>query len=118
MKDHFDGNKSITLQPGDSAVPYTFTYSACSSATANDGSIPFGTEISSVAVKAYNDAGTDVTAQMINASSETDNVVSVALNYPSTTGDGCYHIEIILTPDSGAKMEADFVRVYAGDAAA
>ena len=113
MKDSFNGTKIISLQPADVAVPYTFTFGICTSATANDGAIPFGDTIASVIVKAYNEAGTDVTAAMISAQSEASEVVTVTLKYPANAGR--YSLEFVVTLTGGAVMEFDFTRVYALD---
>ena len=118
MADNFQGTKTINLQPSDSAVPYTFTYSVCSSATANDGSLPFGTLISTADVKAFDENGADVTTEIVHNDSNTTTVVSVALKYPATSKEGRYSLEIVLTLDNGAVMETDFVRVFAKDVAA
>ena len=116
--DSFTGSDRIILQPGSDAVPYTFTFSVASSATANDGSIPYGTTISSVAVKAFDEGGTDRTTEIVDSSSVSSPTVSVALNYPSTTGAGRYSLEIVCTLSSTAVMEFDFLRVFAEDIAA
>ena len=116
MADSFQGIQKITVQPGCDTVPYTFTFAACSSASANDGSIPYNTTISSSAVKAFDEAGTDSTAVLISSSSTATPVVTVSLEYP--TNAGRYSLEIVLTLNSGAKMEFDFTRVFAEDIAA
>lgn len=114
MGDNFQGRKRISLQPNDSAVPYTFTINVCSSTTANDGFIPYGTVVSSVSVKAYNASGTDITDTMIEGTpTVSNNVVTVNLNYPGATGE--YKLTFILTLDSGAVIEADFTRIDAED---
>lgn len=111
--DDFTGTKDIILQANSSAVPYTFTFGVCSSATANDGFLPYGTNISSVAMTAAKDDGTSATSDLIDSSSVASNVVTVALNYPSTNGVGVYYLTFKLTLDSGTILEADFKRVYA-----
>ena len=116
--DSFQSTEKIIVQPGTSAVPYTFTFAACSSATANDGSLPFDTTISSAAVKAFSTAGTDVTAELIDSSSSSSTVVTVALNYPTSYGAGRYSIEMLLTLSTGAVIEADFTRIFVKDIAA
>ena len=50
MDDDFQGNDPIVLQPNDAAVPFTFATPVCTSATANDGAIPYGDSASSAAV--------------------------------------------------------------------
>jgi len=116
MSDSFQGVDKIVLQPGSATVPYTFTFAACSSATANDGSIPFGTTISTAVVKAFDEAGTDSTAAMISAQSLVSPVVTVSLKWP--TAAGRYSLEFVLTLSTSAVLEFDFTRVYAEDTAA
>ena len=118
MADSFDGIDTIILQPGSATVPYTFTFSACSSTTANDGSIPYNTTISSAVVKAFDEGGTDRTSELIASESNTTTVITVNMKYPATTGAGRYSVEFVLTLSSGAVMEFDFTRVYAKDIAA
>ena len=118
MSDSFDKTNAIILQPGDATVPYTFTFAACTSATANDGSIPFGSLISTYVVKAFDESGADVTTDLVVSDSSTTLVVTVNLKYPATPGAGRYSIEIVLTLDTAAVMEFDFTRIYAKDIAA
>lgn len=115
-KDSFQGYDKILLQPGSSAVPYMFTFEACSSTTANDGSIPSGETITDATVSAFDSDGTDVTSELVDSSSFSTTTVTVYLNYPSTSGAGRYHLEILLEMTvSGAILEFDFTRVYAED---
>jgi len=119
MADNYQGTKTITLQPGDATVPYTFTFDICSSATANDGAIPFGDTISTAVVKIFSEAGTDVTASMLSiAATVALTVVTVKLKYPAGVdppGAGRYSIEFILTLASTAVMEFDFTRLFVED---
>ncbi|MBW2606136.1 MAG: hypothetical protein JRD05_00725 [Deltaproteobacteria bacterium] len=115
MKDSFQGVESIILQPGSETVPYTFTFAAASSATANDGSIPYGSTISGADVTAFDKDGADRTSEMVVSETNTTTVVTISLKYPATTGNGRYSLEIVLTLSTGAKMEFDFNRVYARD---
>jgi len=114
MADSFQGLKSIIVQPG-SNITRTFTFAACSSATANDGSIPYGVTIASAAVKAFAKDGTDSTTDLIVSSSTTTLVVSVRIKYPVTGGAGRYSLEIVLTFSDGQTEEYDFTRVHATD---
>lgn len=118
MSDLFETLGTITLQPGSATVPYTFTFAAASSATANDGSIPYGATISTVDVKAFDAAGNDVTSEMVVSESNTTLVETVNLKYPATTGEGVYSLEFLLTLSTGAVMEFDFTRVNAEDISA
>lgn len=115
-KDSFKGTKVIRLQPGTTKAPYQFTFEVNSSLTANDGAIPYGTTITSAAVKAFDEAGTDATAELINSTTNTDTVVKVLLKYP--TDAGRYSLEIVLTLTDTSTEEFDFTRIYAEDVAA
>jgi len=115
MADHFQGVADIILQPGDSAVPYTFTFSAATTGTANDGSIPYNTTIASAVIKAIDEAGVDKTTEVIDSETNTSLVLTISLNYPATAGVGRYSLEMLVTLNSGTVMEFDFTRVYAED---
>ena len=107
----------IVLQPGDSAVPYAFGFTINSSATANDGAIPFAQTVTEIAVTVHLDDAdnTDKTSEVVNSSSLADNILTVFLDYPSTTGAGCYHLKILATLSGSAVMEFDFNRISARD---
>lgn len=111
----FKGREKIQLQPGDLGVPYRFAFSVCTSETSNDGAIPYGDSVASCAVTAHTEAGTDVTSELISTSSVGGNAVSVSLDYPSTTGEGNYHLKFVVTTANGVKIEFDFNRVVAKD---
>ena len=110
MLDSFSGVKNIIVQPNTNGATYTFTFSVCSSATANDGFLPYGETISSVAVTAHTESGTDATSSLITGiPTVSSNVVTVRLKYPSAVG--TYHLQFVLTLASGGIEEADFNRV-------
>lgn len=112
VQDDFQGVSWISLQANDSKVPFSFPFSICSSATANDGSLPYGTNISSVTVAAYNSAGTAVTSTMISGTpTESTNTVTVKLNWPGAVD--IYKLTFVVTLDNAdaTKMEFDFKRV-------
>ena len=109
----FKEQGDITVQPGDVKVPYSFNLPACSSASANDGAIPFGTTISSVVVTGEKADGTIATG-LVASSSVTSNIVTVDLTYPST-GEGLYHLEFVCKLDTNAYIEFDFNRVKVRD---
>ena len=108
-------NAQIILQPYTEAAPYTFTFTICSSATANDGAIPYGDSVSACTVKAYDADNEDVTSEIIDSSSVANNVVSVALNYPATSGAGSYKLTFQVATTNGAHLEFDFGGTYAPD---
>lgn len=112
----FKGTKSITLQPKSADVPYTFSFPACSSASANDGLLPFGHTIDTCDVTAYDAAGNDVTAEMVGAQVLiVDNVVGIQLTYPATSGPGTYRLTFEITTDGNAVDEFDFDNVVVVD---
>ena len=106
---------NIILQPTTAKAPYTFTFPVCSSATANDGIIPYGDSLSACTVKVYDADGNDVTSEVLDASSVAGNVVTVELNYPSTSGPGKYKLTFEYTTTNGYSDQADFNRVVATD---
>lgn len=109
----FQTTGQITLQPGDS-MGYAFEITVASAANANDGYIPFGTNVASVSVVAYNSDGTDVTSLLIvGTPTVTSNVINIRLQYPGTNGR--YKLTFDLTLDNGWTKEADFGRVIAED---
>lgn len=77
------GGKVYELRVGDSKVPYSLGIPICSSATANDGSFPYGTSFDSVdSFIIKNRAGTDVTSTMLEGSATiTDGVLGFDLNH-------------------------------------
>ena len=115
--DSFQGTNSITVQPSTDAVPYTFTFKACTTATANDGSLPFSTTIASITVKAFTVAGTE-DAELVESSSVLTPVVTATLTYPTTNGAGRDSLEFVLTLNTGAVMEFDYTRVFVKDISA
>ena len=112
----FKGTGEIVIQPSDVGVIYSFGFSASTSATANDGSIPYGTSISSVVVAAFKETATRTTdTDLVTSSSVTSNVVSVVLKWPTTNGAGLYTLRFFCTLSDGEKIEYDFGRVIARD---
>lgn len=107
MSDDFEGREYITLRPGASKVARTFAIEVCSSATANDGRIPYGRTVASVVVTAYSSSNTVVTTELIYGTpSVAANVVTIRFNYPSTTGVGFYEIKILATLDDGSTIDS------------
>lgn len=114
MSDSFQDADPIILQPG-SSLTRTFTFAACTSATANDGSIPHGTLVSTVDVTIFDESGDDKTTEIVVSESNTSLVETMKLKYPATAGTGRYSIEMIVTLDDGDVMEFDFTRLFALD---
>ena len=114
---NFKGSEKITLQPSDNYVPYSFEFAPCSTASLNDGAIPYGTNIASISVTAEDQDGTDATAELIKGASLSSNVVTIYLKYPATLTNGTYDLTFSATLDNSVRtrFESDFNRVYAGD---
>jgi len=115
--DSFSTKGSVDLQPTSAKDERTFEVTVCTSATANDGQLPYGATIASVAVIAYDKDGTVCTSELIEGTpSVSDFLVTVQFNYPSTTGEGIYKIsiDVTLTGDSNV-IPLDFKRIVAHD---
>lgn len=110
---YFTGTKAIIIQPSDSAVPYTFHFTVCSNATANDGAIPYGLTITNSTVTAHREDGTAVTTGIISVTSLTSYITTVLLSYPTSTGvvAGKYHLTFKNTLSDTSIKEFDFNRV-------
>ncbi|NOR27598.1 MAG: hypothetical protein GQ540_03605 [Lutibacter sp.] len=113
--DNFQGTRDIILQTNSKDVPYSFTFTVNSSATANDGALPFGTNVSTAVVTAHIAETGVADSEIVANSSVGSNVVTVDMTYPSTNGVNWYHLTFVLTLDNGAILEFDYNRVYVED---
>lgn len=111
----FQGTDPITLQPTEDGVPFRFIFTVQTAVDSNDGAIPFGDVIDVCIVKGYDAEGNDVTSELVSNSTKTDTVVTVVLDYPSTSGDGRYKLTFQITTANGIQLEFDFNRVQAKD---
>lgn len=111
--DSFKGTKDIVLQPLSDKVPYSFRVTVCTSATTNDGYIPYNTSVTAAEVTAFDDEGNDVTAEMVDSTNLVSNIITVNLNYPSVSGEGNYSLRFELELSNGSTEEADFERICA-----
>jgi hypothetical protein len=105
------GNALIRLRPGDE-LTYEFAAAPCSSRTANDGAIPFGTNVSSILVKAYKADGVEAT-DIVSQQAVSSNIVSLVLTYPSTNGGGAYQLRFALTLDNSEVVNKRFNNLQA-----
>ena len=100
---NFLGDDKFVLLPGTADYPMRFTFSACTTATANDGSLPYGTTIASATILALDKDGTDITTALTDAVSVSGGLsVNVALSYPADAALGSCKVYVILTLSSGA----------------
>lgn len=108
----FVGSKYLTLLSEARNVPVSLTFDACSSATDNDGAIPYGDTIASAVVKAYSPAGTEVTSSMVTQAASVDgSTVSCEISYYTGCSAGTYTLRTILTLASGAILSYRLARV-------
>ena len=108
------GNRNIIIQPLDTKIGLTIRVTVCSTATANDGYIPFSTTVSGVSATVYSETGVDVTSDIVYASATISGGqdVKIELKYPSTYGDGRYKLSYLLTLSDTSTKELDFNRIY------
>jgi len=105
----------IYLQPHTVKYPLALAFPPCTSATANDGPIPYGSSVASAVLVTTDSTGTAVTDILDGVATVAANVVSCTLSYPATSGDGAYTLEARLTLDTGAVLPYDARRIIAGD---
>ena len=102
---------NIVLQLDDE-IPFTFLFPVATTATKNDGCLPFGTVINSVIVKVIDEDLEDGTIDFIDTSPTlAGEKVTVKLKYPGTGKDGRYKITFYLTLSNGSR-QFDFRNLY------
>ena len=99
MSDSFQGNKYITIQPGDVNVPLSMRLNPASASTANDGAIPYGSTVASATFTAHNaETGSSSTSSAViltntsEAGVSSSNVIIAYISYSTALQDGLYHI--------------------------
>ena len=117
MGDHFQGNNYVELQPGDRNYPIKFRFVAATASTLNDGSMPYGSTVTSVITTVKDIKGVDATTSIIASSQINANVVTVYVNHSSDVADGLYTITskvgFALSGSTRILMkEFDFRRLY------
>ena len=109
----FKTQGQINLQPNDN-IGYSFEVTVASSVSTNDGTIPYGTTVSSVVVIVYDKDDTIITTDLVvGTPTISSNIISIQLKYPTINGVGRYKITMLLTLSSGDTKELDFDRLYA-----
>lgn len=112
----FEGHDTITLHPGDAAVPVRWAFAAASTFTANDGSLPYGTLISAAAIEIFTDAGSTSSSVVDTGSVTVEGglVVAARLSHPEATafnGTKTYIANLKLTLDSSAILHYECARI-------
>ena len=109
----FRGNRKYTIYRGNDQVDikiFQWEFKVCSSATANDEFLPYGTTISAAALTCLGSDGTAVTSIFVGSETILSNVVSQKFTVPSE-GVGTYTVYFKLTLDDGQVLNAED-RVY------
>ena len=112
-----EGQELILLRPGDDNVSYQFYAAPCSSQVANDGPIPYGSNVASAVITIKNDDGTEATDIKDGDLTISANVITQKMKYPATSGSGRYTIYLALTLDNIESSVVNFVldRIKAED---
>ena len=97
------GSTKIVLRSGTGKYPLRFFFSAASSPSLNDGSLPYGTTISSVQALITDAAGDDITTQAVEAVDVDDSGlwVDLSLNFPATAAKKKAVTMLLLTLSTG-----------------
>lgn len=112
----FEGILTKILRPGDAGVPIRFAFAAASTSSANDGSIPYGTTISTAAIKVYTDAGSSLSSVLDAGSLSVVGgaAVTATLTHPASvafSGRKTYTAVLTLTLNTGAIMSYECARL-------
>lgn len=110
-KDDIKSNRRFELRSGDSKVPYEIEVTECSSASANDGWLPYDSTINSVSsFTIKTDAGVDITSDILEGSaSMSGDIIQFSLNYPGV-GAGEYTIWAGIAFTNGAVARVKTIR--------
>ena len=106
----------VYLEPGTVRYPLRLSFAAASAAGANDGSLPYGTTLSSATVTARDALGTDQSTYLVEPGSVVvgADYVDVELNYSSTPAVGTYALDVDLTLSSGSVLSFEARRIKLG----
>ena len=120
MSDHFQGSGHVELQPGDINYPIRFKFVAASASTNNDGSMPFGSTVSSVVSTMKDSKGVDATTSLISSSALSGNDVIVYVSHSTMVSDGRYTLtaKVNFSLAGSTRIfikEFDFRRVFLRD---
>jgi hypothetical protein len=104
-------SKVLTLKSADTNITITYRVTVCTTETSNDGTLPYGVNISSVSVTAFNSGGDDITTSLISSSSTTGNDIIITYKYPDEIGN--FKVVVVCTLDNSATLQLDFNNVKA-----
>ena len=111
MIEGFQGNNKLNLQKNDVNVGYRFSFSISSSATSNDGTLPYETTISSAVVQCFSseDEDTPISGIVSNTTSG-DDYVNITMTHGGKPA-GLYYLVFIITLSDSSIMSIDFGRL-------
>ena len=114
VNSHVKETDVFDLYEGDTSKPMKVEVTVKSSDTLEDGFIEYGRSVSSVSVTIHQSDDTDVTSEMLaNTATVSDNVLTIPLDYPSTSGAGSYYIKAIITLDDGSTRQINIPTIIA-----
>jgi len=97
------GDEIVFLHKGTSKYPLTFVFAPCTTNISNDGSIPFGTTISTATVVVTDSKGDDITTDIVNTLTVVGGLkIAILLDYPVDSISGKCVFMIYLTLSSTA----------------
>jgi len=111
MVEGFKNEDVLNLQKNDVNVGYRFSFSIASSIESGDGTIPYGTTISSADVECVNSADEDTPILgIITSISNSTTYVDITLTHGGQTA-GSYYLIFILTLSDSSVISVDFGRL-------
>lgn len=117
MGDSFQGSDTIRVQPGDTNVPYQFSFSVASSSGRADGALPFGSTLVSVTCDAHLGVDKTVvsTGNLVQSTSDftyNGNSVIIPLTYSTGLASATYHLEMRATATIQGNTSNLFTKQY------
>lgn len=101
----FIGTGLVILKEGTVGEPMAFAFAACSTALANDGSLPFGTTITSAEIIVKDSAGADITNNVASDTAVSGGLtVTTRLTCPDEAVKGRCKVYVLLTLSDGAVL--------------
>ena len=120
--DEFKGIGYIDLQPGSSNIPVIARFKAATASTENDGSIPYGSTLTSAtwAWIGPNQTTAGASSNMIVSSRVSTNMAYAYLTWSSNLRNGlhkltCTAIFSLAGTTATMQLERDLDRIYVGD---
>ena len=92
MADHVTGSDYTHLQPGDINIPVTLRLKAATASTANDGSLPYGSTISSATVALYGPGGVAAATSHVSIVTFSSNKCTTYLTHSTALATGRHKI--------------------------